>query len=161
MLESCALFLNPRTVLESCVLFPNLELCSLCQSRLDCEKINNICSKEYTGHLCIDSQSKRPSFFENFKICCSRNGTVSVMVLHDPQNEASDLALESADRQDSGECSYAHLTVTIVSSRHRALLHNHWQKNKDRVIVISVWLWLREIPVKCPKGFFPRTPGYT
>lgn len=44
----------------------------------------------YTDQLCIDSTTKRSSFCEGSKISCSKNGTVRVVILHDPKNEAKD-----------------------------------------------------------------------
>lgn len=63
--------------------------------RSDCEWVNNICAKAYTDQICIDPSTKRLMFSEKFKICCGKNGTVRVIVIHDPNHEAKDMAVES------------------------------------------------------------------
>ena len=80
----CHLFRLVRRI-SPCILSMSL----LCY-RMDCEAINNICAKMYTNQICIDSTTKRLIFHEQFKVCCSKNGTVPVIILHDPNNEAKE-----------------------------------------------------------------------
>ncbi|XP_067947525.1 DNA helicase B-like [Watersipora subatra] len=101
--------------------------------KMDCEVINNICSKAYAGEICIDSSTKRPTFKERFKICCSKNGTVNVVILHDPNNEAKDhLAPKASTMSEQGDMDLGTSSESISASEEE-LERKRMDMIKDRI----------------------------